>query len=431
MRLCADRTPARGGLIPCRHSIHNGDPMSKKKVRERLQLGEVGIDKLDQFNQLLRYVFQVTNKDLVRGGYEDGEFFRAKRPMLERADVFGWFDGEDIVSQLCIYPCEINIHGSIYAMGGLTGVGTYPEYSGMGLMNELIRVGLHKMREKGQTVSCLYPYSIPFYRHKGWEIMSDHIEFVIKDQQLPRKADVPGFVDRVAVDHPDVIDIYDRFARQTHGAMIRNALDWEEYWRWENEDEHTAAVYYTESDEPTGLMIYGIEDDIFHIKEMVYLDLESRKGLWNFVGAHFSMIDEVRGHIYKNEPLAFFLEDSQIKETIEPYFMARVVDVRAFLRDFPFAAFNGPFHFVVTDPLAEWNRGVFCVSGIQDGRNAVSDQPLGPSIMLSIQTLTSMLMNYRRPSYFADLEQLRTDAEGVALLESVIPSRQPYFSDYF
>lgn len=60
---------------------------------------------------------------------------------------------------------------------------------------------------------------------------------------------------------------------------------------------------------------------------MFYLDQEARNGLWNFISAHFSMIYWVHGDIYKNEPLAFLIEDSQI-EQIEPYFMARIVDVK-------------------------------------------------------------------------------------------------------
>ncbi|MDL2209675.1 GNAT family N-acetyltransferase [Desulfovibrio sp. OttesenSCG-928-O18] len=405
--------------------------MLKQKVRERLALKDVGLEHIDQFNQLLRYVFQVTNEELFKSGYEAGELIRSKRPMLERADVFGWFDGSSLISQLCVYPCEVNIHGRVFAMGGLTGVGTYPEYAGMGLMNDLLRLGLGRMRARGQYISYLFPYSIPFYRHRGWEILSDKISFTIKDHQLPKQVEVPGFVERLAIDHADVFRTYDRFARVTHGALIRSKLDWEEYWRWENEDERTAAVYYTEDHDPTGLLIYWIEDDIFHIKEMVYLNQEARRGLWNFISAHFSMIDEVRGETFKNEPLAFYLEDSQIVETIEPYFMARVVDVRAFLEQFPFVDFYETFHFVVSDPVAEWNNGVFSVTGMKNGKNLVGAEAVGRGITLDVQTLTSMLMNYRRPSYFADLEHLAAEQDAITLLENIIPSRQPYFSDYF
>ena len=34
-----------------------------------------------------------------------------------------------------------------YAMGGLTGVGTYPEYSNMGLMHKLLEQALKNMKE--------------------------------------------------------------------------------------------------------------------------------------------------------------------------------------------------------------------------------------------------------------------------------------------
>ncbi|WAW09762.1 GNAT family N-acetyltransferase [Oxalobacter vibrioformis] len=405
--------------------------MANRKIREKLVLKPVDEGHLEQFNKLLRYVFQVTSKDLLEGGYEDGELIRSKLPMLERADVFGWFNGDNLVSQVCIYPCTVNIHGRIYDMGGITGVGTYPEYAGIGLMSDLLRVALKSMREKRQWISYLYPYNIPFYRHKGWEIMSDMVSFTVSDAKLPKQVDVPGYVERGEIDHPDVLKTYDHFARRTHGALIRNEDDWEEYWRWENEEERIAAVYYNEKREPTGFVIYWVEQDIFHIKEMVYLDMESRKGLWNFIGAHYSMIDEVQGKIYKNEPLAFFLDDSEITETITPYYMARIVDVKAFLELFPFIGLKTPFHFVVSDPVAEWNNGIFCVAGTENGKNRITDEPLGNPIALSIQTLSALLMNYRSASYFADLERIRTDTETVKMLENIIPNQEPYFSDYF
>ena len=407
------------------------DVMANRKIREKLVLKPVNEGHLEQFNKLLRYVFQVTSKDLLEGGYEDGELIRTKLPMLERADVFGWFNGENLVSQVCIYPCTVNIHGWKYDMGGITGVGTYPEYAGIGLMGDLIQVALRSMREKGQWVSYLYPYDIPFYRKKGWEIMSDMISFTVSDARLPKQVDVPGYVERVEIDHPDVLETYDRFARDTHGAMIRNEDDWKEYWRWENEEERIAAVYYNEQRSSTGFVIYWVEEDVFHIKEMVYLDMESRNGLWNFISAHYSMIDEVQGKIYKNEPLAFFLDDSEITETITPYYMARIVDVRAFLEVFPFVGQTLPFHFIVSDSVANWNNGVFCVTGVENGKNRITDELLGKPVQLSIQTLSALLMNYRSASYFAALERIRTDPETLKMLESIIPNQEPYFSDYF
>ena len=84
--------------------------------------------------------------------------------------------------------------------------------------------------------------------------------------------------------------------------MIRKELNWEEYWRFENEEERIAAIYYNADKKPTGVLFYWISDEVFHIKEMFYLNQEARNGLWNFISAHFSMVYWVKGDIFKNEP---------------------------------------------------------------------------------------------------------------------------------
>jgi predicted acetyltransferase len=106
---------------------------------DRLRMGKVETRHFQQFNELLRYVFQVTKKDSQMIRWEEREIALAKLPVLEKADVLGWFDGEKLISQLAVYLFQVNIFGRTFEMGGLTGVGTYPEYANMGLMNKLMR----------------------------------------------------------------------------------------------------------------------------------------------------------------------------------------------------------------------------------------------------------------------------------------------------
>lgn len=309
--------------------------MSRNKLQDRIRLANVETKHAEQFNNLLRYVFQVTNRDLQIFGWENREITQAKLPVLKYADVVGWFDGDKLISQLAVYPFQVNIFGRIYEMGGLTGVGTYPEYANLGLMNKLMLHALTKMRGRKQSISYLFPYSIPYYRRKGWEIITDKISFEVPDTQLPKTKKVPGNVERVTIEHPDIKEIYDQFSMQHHGAMLRNKLAWEEYLRWDL-DEMTVGIYYNNDDLPTGYLLYWVAEEIFYIKEMVYINEEARVGLWNFISAHFSMITLVKGDIYKGEPLSFVLDDGDIKETIAPYFMARIVDVQLFIEQYPF-----------------------------------------------------------------------------------------------
>ena len=139
--------------------------------KKNLKMKSVGSEYMDQYNELLRYVFQVTDQELNSIGWEEKEIIRAKFPTMQKADVIGWFDKDTLVSQVAVYPMKVRIFNQTYDMGGLTGVGTYPEYSNQGLMHKLLETALKKMKDKGQYITYLFPYSIPYYRRKGWEII--------------------------------------------------------------------------------------------------------------------------------------------------------------------------------------------------------------------------------------------------------------------
>lgn len=166
----------------------------------------------------------------------------------------------------------------------------------------------------------------------GWEIISNKITYSVKDRQIPEKASAPGYVRHVNWENEDFRNLHSQFAAVTHGCLFRNALAWEEYWRWD-EDDTVVAIYYDINEKPCGYMVYLIKKDVMHIKEMIYLTREAQAGLWEFIRAHDSMIDEVRGSSYSGEPIAFELEDGDIRETIRPYIMGRIVDVEHFFKN--------------------------------------------------------------------------------------------------
>lgn len=397
-----------------------------------MRMKKVGIEHLEQYNQLLRYVFQVTDRELHEIGWEEKEFLRDKSPVLEQADVLGWFDGDKLVSQAAVYPFQVRIFQTTYDMGGLTGVGTFPEYSNQGLMHKLLYKALENMREKKQLISYLFPYSIPYYRRKGWEIISDKITYVVSDYQLPKNKQVSGEVERVDVESEQVKKAYHRFALQTHGAMLRDELAWNEYFRWDIDD-LMAAIYYNGEGEPDGYVLYWIADEVFHIKDMVFVNEEARSGLWNFISAHFSMISKVIGNIYTDEPLAFLLEDADIKESISPYFMARIVDLEQFIAIYPFKPDTGrrEWTFTLDDPLLSWNQGSFTMYVTPEGKGKLVRTSIRTQDKIDIQTMTTMLLGYKRPDYLHKIGRILCAPETVDMLEDAIEQQTPYFSDYF
>lgn len=389
---------------------------------------------LEQFNALLQYAFQVTSYDLFQTGWKLDEIKYSKRPILDEAYVLGWFYKDRLASMIVVYSMQVNIQDEIMDMGGITGVATYPEYTGRGLIHDLMKHALQYIYEQEMPISFLYPYSIPFYRKMGWEIVSDKLTFTVKDTQLPKARPVDGMVERVSLDSEDYRKVHSYFSLQRHGCLIRDNLAWEEYWRWDNDDMITA-VYYSKEHKPLGYVVYYIANEIFYIKEMVYLNIEANYGLWNYITAHFSMITQVQGYNYSGEPMAYLFEDSEITETISPYIMARIVNVQDFLEYYPFQTQPEDFkiQFKVHDKLAPWNEGNFMVSW-HDGETTcerVADKLSINAVELDINTLTVMLMGYKRPTYLYDHEKIKTEYYMLTWLERLIPVEKPYFSDYY
>lgn len=387
-------------------------------------------DDLEQYNSLLRYAFQITEQDLAISGWRDDEIKQSKFPILERADVLGCFDRDTLVSQIAVYPLKMNVCNAVYPVGFVTSVCTYPEYTGHGLMKRLMQKSLEHMRRKNQSLALLFPYSIPLYRKMGWEIISNKITYTVKDRQIPAKASAPGYVRRVDWEHEDFRNLHTQFASVTHGCLFRNSLAWEEYWRWD-EDDTAVAIYYDINEKPCGYMVYLIKNDIMHIKEMIYLTREAQAGLWEFIRAHDSMIDEVRGSSYASEPIAFELDDGDIRETIRPYIMGRIVDVKQFFQKYRCnpTADDAEITFEIADSFLAWNNRSVTIH-FHRGECSIAEGAAHHRAKLSIATLTTFLLGYKTAAKLCWMGRIEADEDTIQLLDDVIPHIMPNISDY-
>lgn len=387
-------------------------------------------DDVEQYNSLLRYAFQITEQELALSGWRGDEIKQSKFPILERADVLGCFDQDALVSQIAVYPLKMNVYNAVYHVGFVTSVCTYPEYSGKGLMKRLMQKSLEHMRQRHQSLALLFPYSIPLYRKMGWEIISNKITYSVKDSQIPAKASAPGYVRRVAWENEDFRNLHMQFATVMHGCLFRNALAWDEYWRWD-EDDTVVAIYYDTNEKPCGYMVYLIKNDVMHIKEMIYLTREAQAGLWEFIRAHDSMIDEVRGSTYSGEPIAFELEDGDIRETIRPYIMGRIVDAELFFQKYPCdaAADDAIITFEIEDSFLPWNNRAITVC-FRKGECSISEAHTRSRVKLSIATLTTMLLGYKTAAKLYQMGRIEADRETILRLDDCILHETPYISDY-
>ena len=404
--------------------------MSKKEEKKEYLIRDLTTDDLEQYNALLRYAFQVTEEELLDTGWESEDIKQSKFPVLERADVLGCFDKDYLVSQVAVYPLKANIYGVVYPVGFVTSVCTYPEYTGQGIMKRLMFHSLKNMKDRGQSFAMLFPYSIPLYRKLGWEIISNKISYRVKDRQIPSKAKAPGFVRRVDWDNKDFMDLHSKFASLAHGCIFRNSLAWEEYWRWDKDDT-MVAIYYDVNNTPMGYMVYFIKEDIMYIKEMIYLNREAHEGLWEYIRAHESMIDEVHGNSYYSDPIAFEMDDGDIKESVRPYIMGRIVDIDKFLSLYRCDKnANGIcFSFDISDSFLSWNNKKLTIS-FNKGKCKITEKEPKYSIAMSIGTLSTLLLGYKSAKKLYRMGRIEGEEEAISRLDSVLLHEAPYISDY-
>lgn len=297
-------------------------------------------------------------------------------------------------------------------------------------MSRLMRKSLLRMKEKGQTLALLYPYSIPLYRRFGWEIVSSKITYRIMDRQIPANRTAEGKVQRVDWENGDFMKLHEQFAKQTHGCLYRNSLAWDEYWRW-TEDSTQVAIYYNEENHPLGYLVYLLKEDIMYIKEMVSLNRRAQAGLWAYIHAHDSMIDEVRGNTYSNEPMAFDLDDSAIKETIRPYIMGRIIDIPNFLTHYSCKPNKEKITiaFAISDELLAWNNQTFKVV-FQDGKCHLTKESADYQLSMTINSLSTLLLGYKTAVQLHRLERITGSDEAIDQLDDVLYHEPPYISDY-
>ena len=278
------------------------------------EIRNLNTDDADQYNALLRYAFQITEQELTSTGWHDDEIKQSKFPILKRADVLGCFDHDALVSQIAVYPLKMNIYGAVYPVGFVTSVCTYPEYSGHGIMKRLMHQSLEPHAPAPAAPRPAVSLFDPAVPQNG---LGDHLQQDHLLRQGP--PDSRKGVQRRAMSAGCSWDNEDFTQPRTRSSPPqRTAACSATPWPGRNTGAGTRTTpsspsTTTSATSPAGYMVYLIKDDIMHIKEMIYLTREAHEGLWEYIRAHDSMIDEVRGSSYFSDPIAFELEDGDIR----------------------------------------------------------------------------------------------------------------------
>lgn len=374
----------------------------------------------EQIFALSQYAFQ----------YElSPEELEKKKAEAKRHKIWGWMEDGELAAKLHIIPLAAYIDGIPITMGGISSVATWPEYRRKGIVKELLRHALHDMKENKQLLTFLHPFTFPFYRQYGWEHVFTEQQYSIPVNELKKDWGARGYVKRIRADIPLLHKLYTAYAKTYNGMLTRD----ESWWKQRVlKDKNHIAVAYNQQHEAEGYLIFTVKNKTFTVKEMAYDSHNGRELLLQFIGNHDSMAQYAEMTVPEDDQLALLVDEPRFEQKRIPYFMARIVDVPAFLAQYPFQA-DATLTLQVKDEFFPENTGSYTLR-IENGQanvTAVRGISGNRTVHCSIQILSAMMLGYRRPTDYYNIGKLQAAPKDIMKLEKIIPHRNTFFADFF
>lgn len=359
-------------------------------------------------------------------------------PPLQQSPSLGVFDGTRLVAASTVHPLHVTWGDHDAPLGGVAGVACTVGERVRGHVGRLLAQSLREMREDGQYLSGLYPFSYAFYRRHGWEWVGEKRRFsvptavVVADPEGRNVQTYDGPAAREAVS-----PVYDAFARRYPGMTTRTdpVPDW-----WASslahDDNRTTYVhvhYNPETGQADGYFSfrYPQGDPTAHLREFFALTPAALRGLLSVIHYYGTQIKTVELTGPADHPLPLHVMHHDLSITASPLFMGRIVDVAAALAALHPATVRGQAIVQVLDAICDWNCGTFAVE-VEEGQISVAPTSQTPGITLDIQALTQAY--WGQPSLMLLRQGGRihvTDEVQFHLLLGLLPPTISYLQDFF
>lgn len=362
----------------------------------------------------------------------------------QRADpsiAWGVFDGARLVAAAAVHSLHVTWGDHNDApLGGVAGVACTASERGQGHVGRLLERLLIQMRESGQYLSGLYPFSFAFYRRYGWDWVGERRKYEMPTSQIP------SFIEGRQIrtfDGPDALEtikpVYAAFARRYRGVTTREdpVPDW---WRQAlaHNDDRTTYVhvhYDANTDQPDGYLTFRFGDgdsESASIGDFIANTPAAYRGLLSVLHYYGTQIDKIGWRAPLDDPLPLYVMHWDLQTRIQQLFMGRVVDFKVAMEALTLAAeLSGEAIARIDDPNCDWNNGVWAVT-VEEGRISVSKTDREPGVAADIQAISQAYWGQPSLALLRSSGRITVRDEGqYAYFSAMLPSTICYLQDDF
>lgn len=366
----------------------------------------------------------------------------------------GWVDGLPVdetiamvepgrvASVVRMLPYTVWVGGRELPMGGIGGVATWNDCQGQGYAGTLMTESVRLMRERGFSVSSLYPFSHRYYRKFGWESSGERLvlsEFtqgdLIRYEELHcvRACLTDADFERVAA-------VYGEFAVSLNGMAARGPENWT---RRRNGlvDARGQAYLIEEAGRATGYFFCehpAQPDGVIESRttELACVTPGAWRALFGFLSTLPTVVKKITVSVPPSPPVLHHFKEPFFSIRRRPTFQFRVVDVEKALAERGIDSdVEGDVAIEIRDAQADWNTGVWKLAFGGGRCQARRTSGAKPDLSMSIQEFSTLFIGAVDPVAMARRGAFpaasATFAAILRLLRDAFHDRTPYLADAF
>ncbi len=306
---------------------------------------------------------------------------------------YGVWENGNLHAQVVILDYRIHMGPEVVVpMGGIAGVACLPASRGRGYVRAAMLRALEHMRDAGQVVSILFPFSFDFYRQLGWEWVGVERRYSVPSNILKRADETDRCRQATTDDRPAIANLYRQFSQSYRGMLDRDERLWCRLLD-DRPDYYTVTFLYEGTRGIEGYLTYsGGSGECVDISEFICTSNAARRGLLGLLRRMNMQTRRFAWSAPEDDPLWYVFCHHGVETRIAPVTQARVVDIGRALNAYrPFLETKGAFTLRVVDEQAPWNDAVWRVEF--DAECVRADRAsASPQVTLDIRSFTQLYM---------------------------------------
>ncbi len=403
-----------------------------------VQIRPARADEMDQYGAIAAYVYA--------GNYGTTSDNLVSQSTHPDWTMCAFVDGR-MATSFATIPFTARLNGESGKLGGVSGVGTLPEYRRRGFLRRIMQPAIADMRDRGQFVSSLWASQAAIYQRYGYAHATHNIAYTIDPQDIHFVTPPPsqGTCQRYSLEDgfPVLRQLYIDFIAARMLYLHRSRALWHN--NTLNVDDPDGpihlVIYHDEQDTPQGYMVYttrsGKVDHAARAQEMTVRDLvwltpEAYLGLWTFITKH-DLVGRVHfPRMPPDDPAAIFLQEPRMlhARATEGTWL-RITQTTGALSSRRYAAAGHLTLQVAGDDLADWNNGVVALE--TDGTEShVTSSAATPDISLDPRGLAMLYSGMHTARQLSNWGMLSGSPQGINMADRLFQTQYaPHCPDHF